>query len=54
MRQQSRQPDGNKMATFTEYLLKKREIPLVRKSYSLLLQVKLQEGVDEVGEDDDE
>ncbi len=31
-----------------------RKIPLVRKSYSLYLRVKIQKGVDEVGEDDDE
>jgi hypothetical protein len=31
-----------------------RKIPLVRKSYSLYLQVTLQKGVDDVGEDDDE
>jgi hypothetical protein len=32
----------------------KRKIPLVRKSYSLCLQIMLQKGVDDVGEDDDD
>ncbi len=33
---------------------RQRKIPLIRKSYSLYLRVKLQKGVDEVGEDADE
>ncbi len=33
---------------------RRRKIPLVRKSYSLYLRVKLHKGVYEVGEDDDE
>jgi hypothetical protein len=45
-----------------EYVLKKKEMDnsskpnqtRVRKSYSLYLRVKLQEGVNEVSEDDDE
>jgi hypothetical protein len=32
----------------------KRKIPIVRKSFSLCLQVMLQKGVDDVSEDDDE
>ncbi len=53
MRKQS-QPDGRAVTKQWQKAALHRKIPLVRKSYSLYLRVKLQKGADKVGEDDDE